>query len=443
MQWTGGTLNVMNLPRALMTVFCCKRLRTGYAIVTAIGLMQNLWAITGRADTLNIAEAAPNENPAAITDDHLDFILGDQFTIDDNVYRVPPGNAYFSEVVGPNASREDHIETATAGVESQWTVGQQIIELNARLDDNRYARNDDLDNISGLGKLDWNWHLATVLSGQIGTDYSRALPNFAYTSIYVRELVDLAEYFAAGRYQIGPRWAVFGGVLHNDTTISATVLRANDSHGNSGNVGAEYALGIDKTVGFEYRYTNTEYAHAYSSFNTDYRENTARILLGYALTDKTQIRASVGYLDRDYVDPNSVLSSFSGDVWRGSVQWQASHKTQIVVAAWRELQAYFNTETDYFVSRGESVAPVWTVSEKVSLSLTLSSVDDKFAGSSLFSRALVPRHDTINAGLASIVYTPTQALSFTGSYQHEKRNSNQIPFTYDDNLSNLNIAFKF
>jgi len=93
-----------------------------------------------------------------------------------------------------------------------------------------------------------------------------------------------------------------------------------------------------------------------SPFNRDYNEDTVSVLAKYLLSDKTQINASAGYLKRNYT--NETTGAFSGDIWRLSLQWQATEKTQISFAVWRDLEAYLASQSNYFVSTGGSISPV-------------------------------------------------------------------------------------
>ncbi len=129
-----------------------------------------------------------------------------------------------------------------------------------------------------MGKLVWNWSLGNRFSGQLGTDYNRSLLGFANTTIYTKDLQDRTEYFGAGRYQIGPHWAVFGGVLEAHTSFSAVAAKVNDFDGKSGSAGVEYATDVNNTFGLEYRYTNAQYTYINESLNPDYREDTTRVI---------------------------------------------------------------------------------------------------------------------------------------------------------------------
>jgi len=45
------------------------------------------------------------------------------------------------------------------------------------------------------------------------------------------------------------------------------------------------------------------------------------------------------------------IGNYSGGTWRATVRWQPSAKTEIDIGGWRELQAYIDAQSDYFVSQ--------------------------------------------------------------------------------------------
>jgi exopolysaccharide biosynthesis operon protein EpsL len=375
----------------------------------------------------------------------FDVFAADQESFDNNLFRLPTSVTDLSGTVGPNASREDHINTSSAGLDGQWALGRQIVAINLRVDDNRYANNTDLNNVSGSEKVIWNWAVASKLSGQVGADYTRAIASFVNTDVYTRNVVDQFEYFGGARYQVGPRWAIFGGVLQADTRLSAVASRPNDSNRKSVEVGTEYATGIQDSVGLEYRYTDTSYPDILVSngvaVSRNYNEDRARLFLKYAISDKTLIDASAGYLKRNY--PSQGIGEFSGDIWRASLQWQPRDKTGILAVAWRELHAYLTADSDYYVSNGVSVSPIWNASEKINLSVLFSTEKQEYLGSAPGLTVAGPRHDRVSAEQANLGYTPMRYFTVNISIRREQRSSNQGQFEYNDTLATIGVIGKF
>ena len=401
-------------------------------------------AVDDNSDTLDRAVAAP-ELTLEQRKDHFDPYVGDDISYDSNLYRQAPGvDLATLPGIGPNPSGEDYLNTATAGLDAEWLTGKrQSIDLDLRADDNRYFRNTDLDNISSSDRLIWNWALGGVMLGQVGADYSRFLAGFANTGIYSRTMVDQTEYFAGARYQVGPRWALFGGLLNRKFDL--TTSQFNDFNAKLVEFGAEYRTNAANRVGFDYRYTDARYPNAIvvsgSSFDPDYREDRARLLVTYALSEKLIVDANAGYLRRYY--PSNAIGDFSGETWRVSLPWQPTPKTLLVATVWRNLQADLTAQTDYFVVDGAKLSPLWIASAKVSFSPSISREKHNYIGSN--PGVVVPqaRRDTLTAETGSIIYTPTKVITLTVSAAHEVRDSNMPQYHYNDERGDVDITFKF
>jgi hypothetical protein len=169
------------------------------------------------------------------------------------------------------------------------------------------------------------------------------------------------------------------------------------------------------------------------------------VLVRYALTEKTIIDASAGYLKREY--PSSAIGSFSGEIWRAALQWQPTPKTQLLVGVWQQLAADLTSQTDYFVDRGVSLTPEWIASEKLTFSATISRDTNNYIGSNPAGAITVAttqaRHDTLTGETGSLIYTPIQAIVLTFTAAHVTRDSNIPQFQFNDFQASANITYRF
>jgi exopolysaccharide biosynthesis operon protein EpsL len=404
-------------------------------------------------DALDIAVAPPDVDTGVERTDRLVLYVGDTLTYDNNIYLLPGSITDLSTLpgIGPHPSRTDYIDKVTGGLDGEWLIGaRQSLDVDLSADYNRYFRNTDLDYVSSNDRVAWNWGLGDALSGKVGVDYSRLLGGFANTGVYSRDIVSRADYFASLRYQVGPRWGVFGGVMGTDYSVSADQATFNNSRSKSADVGADYSTET-RRIGFDYRYNDSRAPNSAVLngviFDPDYREKRARVLLRWALTEKTVFDGSAGYLKRDY--PSTAIGSFSGEIWRASLQWQPTPKTQLLFGVWQQLDADLTSQTDYFVDKGVSIAPQWTASEKITFSVRISRDNENYIGSNPIGNTVIGpvsqpgRRDTLTAETASMIYTPISAIQITASASHVTRGSNIPQFHYNDLQANVNITYKF
>ena len=383
------------------------------------------------------------------------------WTYDNNVFRLPSVRNYpqVASLIPPGTSPADHINSGSVGFDGHWLVSRQSIDYDFEADENAYVQNTNLNNTSGLAKALWNWSLASDLTGQIGGSYTRALTGFADTLFFQRDMIDRQEYFANGRYQVGPHLAIYGGVDDTYTKNELSSESYNNLNYETGKVGAELATSQLNTLGVEYDYSHGHYPNPALSevdnvlVNPDFNQDTLSLLFKYAPTEKTTLSGDAGYLIRDY--PNNPglphIGQFSGDIWHLKGQWQPTDKTSLAVTASRDLAAYTFAQADYFVQTGVSLTPSWVQSEKLTWVVVVAWYDQNYIGASTayvtpvagVGLATGTRHDTITSQQLAVQYTPIHALVFTFSYRHELRDSNQPQFGYSDDIANAGVKFKF
>jgi hypothetical protein len=413
------------------------------------------FAITGIVFYLSLlGSAGAAISPAPPTPDEgttFDLFAGDQYASDDNLYRLPANFGVVS-VIAPNATRADRINTVVGGGFGQWIVGQQDIDLTLRADNNHFAYNTGLDNTGGDALLNWSWVVGPYFSGQVGGEFNRALASFAETRYLGRDMVDQKEYFGSAKYQVGPRWSITGGVRGDDITHGAEAAAFNDFRTKSGNVGVQYATGISDTFGLEYRYSDGIYPPNYTfnnvPFNRNFTEATYRATVNYAITEKFGVDAYAGYMTHTLPSNNilssSVFGDFKGDIWRVTLNWQPTEKTQLLVAGWHELHAYLANASNYFISKGESISPTWKPTEKITVALVLSLEDQSYSSLNTILASLAPpRFDRVTGEQINVYYIPRDRWSVNLFFRNEHRDSNEPEFSYADRLANISVTYKF
>lgn len=385
------------------------------------------------------------QSPAAEPEEgHFDLYLADRVLYDDNLFRLPPGMVPGDES-GETLRRADYANRISAGLDGRWLLGQQRVDLDLEVADNRFSRNQTFDHISGNGQALWNWRTVGSLSGQIGADYNRALASFANTRLYVRDLLTTFSYFGDVRYGIGARWAVRGGARRTEASHSAVEREFDDYRGDSVTAGIEYETPANTLIGWDYRRTEASFPRLQlledAPLEPGFSEDAATLRLRYALTGKTLLEGTGGYLKRDYDDP--ALSDFSGDIWRLSLYWQPGVKTQVIVSGWHELKAYADAESDHFRGTGASLAPVWSPTDKLKLELAFSWEEQEYLGSNLNLPDSIARRDEVGSAQLGVTYSPRSMLELGLSYRREERDSNRDTRTFDDNLGSFSLRFIF
>ena len=104
-------------------------------------------------DPLEVAIEAPRD-VTKFVDNTFDIFGAEALVFDDNIYRVPSGTDLQTlPGINSDASRKDHINVTTLGLDGEWNRGRQTFAADLQVDDNRYAQNGNLNDVSTLDKV--------------------------------------------------------------------------------------------------------------------------------------------------------------------------------------------------------------------------------------------------------------------------------------------------
>ena len=371
------------------------------------------------------------------------FYVADKENYDDNLFRIPPNTAGVPGAVFANATQYDAVNTSTLGGQGKWAIARQELQLDLRVDENRFAHNDALNFVSANGVANWDWHLGQYLSGKVQVFYDRALAGFSQTRFSGKDLITSLEELGYARYQLGPHWAAYAQIRGAYSDHSAEIESFNNFHEHAGYAGVEYATNVNDTFGFEYQYFNINFNQnsTAGALGYDYDQDTGKFLAKYAITDKTSLEGYAGYIKRKY--PDQPINTFSGNIWRGTLTWLPTEKTRLAVASWHELHAYVDQQSNYFVAKGASLEPGWFPTEKITLLVAGSYEKQNYIGGSSSVITTGARNDKVTSEQVTLRYTPRAAWTITAFFRHEVRESNQFRWTYNDNLASAAVTFKF
>jgi exopolysaccharide biosynthesis operon protein EpsL len=373
----------------------------------------------------------------------VDYFVGAGVLYDDNLFRQPSSAQLTPGILGLH--RDDLVERLSAGVQGSWTLARQRFELNAHADDNRFEHNDQLNNVSANAKATWDWQFGSRWSGRLGADYSRLMADFANNLILEKDLLTQRGSFAGASYLLGTRWVLNADVRWASTTHSAEIRRVENDDIRTQKFGLEFRLSPTDSLGWNYQHSNANYS-ADPLSNTDlysrnFDESASVFWLKYALGGKTDLNVQGGYLRRNY--QNAAIGSYSGGTGRATLKWHPGAKTEIALTGWRDLTAYADAESNYFVTTGARIAPMWTPTDRITTSIAAAWERQNYIGSDATVFDDPMRHDTVRSAQLNAIYVPRSALELDLTYRREQRSSNRSSLTYVDNLAMLGIRVTF
>lgn len=372
--------------------------------------------------------------------------VSDQYSYDDNLFRQSEASSQSDLDAGRIASRDDYVNRLTAGIGEDLEIGRQVFSIQGRAQDVRFSENDHLDHVAGQGTVAWDWLVTSALTGEMRARYNRSLADFASFRDPRKDLLETITYEGTARLKLGPRWSLFAGGQHTNTEHGLQERQVDDFEADSGRAGIQYTTPTQHTFAAEYRYMDARFPNQIegdtaSQQSGDYEENAALGRLVYTFSVHTQLQAMYGYVEREHQNANQ--DRFSGDVWRAELAWQPRPKFSTRLAAWRELRAYADAESDYFISDGFSITPSWSPISQISLSLEAIWEDQEYLGFGPLEDVTIPgRLDDVFSGLATFVYSPRPNLQLELSYRALERDSNRDVRSYDAEVAAAQIRWR-
>ena len=373
------------------------------------------------------------------------FFISDQYSYDDNLFRLSERADLTDPLNAGIVSREDYVNRLTVGLGEDLELGRQVFTVQARAHDVRFSENDHLDHVAVNGALGWDWLITDAITGTVNGRYTRELADFANSRGVFKDVLETLAYEGSMRFKLGPRWSVLAGGQHTETEHGLELRRADNFEANTGRAGIQYTTPTQHTFALEYRVIDAQFPNrvpdpALELQSSDYEENAALARVGYTFSVHTQLQAMYGYVEREQQDDPT--DRFSGDIWRAELSWQPRPKFSAKVAAWRELRAYIDAESDYFISDGFSFTPTWTPIRQLSLSLAAAWEDQEYLGFDPLDPGVIGRVDDVFSGLATIVYSPRPNLDFELNYKAFDRASNRLLRNYDAEVAGLSIRWR-
>lgn len=369
----------------------------------------------------------------------------DNLTYDDNLFRlanqVNPNN-----VLKPGMSKSDIINQLSAGTRIDYRISRQRLLIDLRVDDNRFANNQDLNNVSTNDRATWKWQLGKNWSWDMGYGYKRSLASFAYTQFFLKDMVSEQNAFADLEYTWHPRWKLATGMRWLDSRHSNDLRSFLDLQSVTGLIGLTYTTPAGNSAGLEYRYSDVDLPNRRlaptSLVDNHYSTQNASAVMTWRLTGKTQLDGRFGFTSLE--NRHYTTRDFNGPTWRVSLNWSATAKTEVNLSTWRDLQPSQTVDASYMVDQGVGLFPTWHITEKLSLAGRISYEHLDFEGDpGLAPGGFGHRQDKLLTGRIGLTYNPWRNIELGLAYQAERRSSTRRLADFDDNSVFAGVAVRF
>ena len=374
--------------------------------------------------------------PAHATEgDVVNFSVAASVTRDDNIFRLPD-NFNMLAFAG-SRQRGDTIRGTTFGLRVDQPWSRQRFILDARLNDYRYGHYDFLDHQARDYDLRWKWQLGNRLQGDLYRAQAQQLTSFGDFRAPNRNIrTQLTTGFSA-RWWIHANWYALGALSRAESENDTALRRTWDNTVDTAEAGILYRTGAGNEIQFTLREQEGEYPLSPAS---QFRQKAAELRGLWQITGKSVLRAQLSQVERSH--PLAPQRDFSGANGKRTWDWQISGKTSLNVTARREISAYQDFYSNYVLTEGLSVAPLWRPTYKTSVQLRLERSKRDYLGD-VNPLLNYHRKDTVRTAALSFGWAPLQSLNLSATLQREVRDSTDASFQYKDRLAYLSAQFTF
>ena len=156
---------------------------------------------------------------------------------------------------------------------------------------------------------------------------------------------------------------------------------------------------------------------------------------------RSTLNGRVTWLERRYQGPTGL--DFSGMTGELSYIWTPAGRLSVNASARRNLTPFFQLGSSYRADNTFSIGPAWTISNKVTLSMSANRLVSDYAGSSVVALAGPPRHDTTDSAQLAASWIAHQKLTLGASVVLSRRRSNLAGLDFDDAIARLTASLVF
>jgi len=371
--------------------------------------------------------------------DAINFGVSQTVTRDSNLYRLADG------VEPAGGERGDTVSVTGVTAAFDRVFSRQRLQADLGVKHSAYAVHDNLDYSAPSLRLAWDWQLGNHWSGVFSHGYTEAMSSFDDTAGTSQTISRYVRTTASANYWWHPDWAVGVGAVRvrNRYLDDASPLSEFDSR--DVDVNLTYRPASGNRLVLTARQTDGRYPNRPEETGSirDYQQRDLRVAGDWRLTGALRLSGYFGFSDRSYdLAPNRDFQGYTG---RLALHWVPTAKTAVTFSWRREIGAQEDLVANYAVTRVVSIAPVWSISDKLRLGGTIEVRSRDYGGDpELGFDGLVSERDdrTTTYGL-DLSYQYMRALNFSAGLKKYRRTSVLESREYEAEVFWVSGAFTF
>jgi exopolysaccharide biosynthesis operon protein EpsL len=362
---------------------------------------------------------------------------------DDNIFRFSSPEQAKAALGTSDAS--DVMKRLELGVLVNLRLSRQLVSASLSQSENKFDRFDYLDNRGKDNSLRWDWRLGNKFYGELSASKNEAIAGFNETRSTVKNLRTVDRQLASINWNFKPDWTIYVSREHveiDNESASSRVLNREDEITEGG---IRFLSPLNTQLGLAYRVADATFPNRSGPvkllFGDESSQKEAIVTAAWLPGFKTKISTRLSHvsLERNV----SSERDFSGFSQRFGLDYQATDKVNLNLAAFQVVSPVDDVVSTYVKSKGVDISPTWNITSKVSLSGNLAYSENTYLGSAGISVNSEERQDESTQAGLTLFYAPTQKSLVQLQYQGEKRTSNIVNGDYEFNNINFLVRYSF
>ncbi len=351
--------------------------------------------------------------------------------------------------------QSDTVQTTSLTLALSKPFAQQRFSFDATLIDYRYSKNDYLDYQAKNYNGTWNWALSHRLTGVLSasrTEAQNSFVDYAASTPERRKNVRQNDVNHLGaEWQVRGGWRLLGGLTNTEQSNSQTFSQQNGFVLNTWEAGIKYLWPAGNYLQLLHRKGDGEYidqqllsfAMLPAPFNpqhdTDFRQIETEARLFMPFTGKSSLSAKLANQAREHQH----FSQRDYDVYVGRLDynWQPTGKLSLNSSLRREVAAYQDYASSYYLGDGVNLQPTWQISARTVMRLNYDWQRRRFDGELIAGQG--ERRDTLQSIRLGIDWVPVRWATLTTSIQRDSRKSSRANYDFSTNILSVNARLNF
>jgi exopolysaccharide biosynthesis operon protein EpsL len=360
--------------------------------------------------------------------------------VDSNIYKRDKKSDNFSAT-----SKDDVIIKTTAGLNLDLQVSKQKFIFSGQVSKNNFDKNKQLDNFSNSLSARWNWLAGRNLSGVFAANNHVSLANFANTTSLKKNQQTERNIMFSSNWRYHPAWKIGGYIGLYNYFYNLNDRKEFDLRQHITTIDLTYLTKIGNKVGLKFNSILGGYPNRIitnnSFFDNQFDQKELSLFVLWKASTKSVLNYSLGLVSRKH--PNFDKRDFNGFEVDIGYDWRLKNRLLISLQGYQKIIPSNTNFASYLQNTGFDISSIWSLTEKLKLTLLLGSKLHKFLGNPNPVDINNNFGEAYNNYSLNIGYKPYRNVDLEFNYSFNDRDSNLFLRNYESNLIRLSLIIKF